>query len=229
MSSSNYLKDNFSIAHNLYYKYLITGYTSELYNQFLSSVENNSTIIDVGIGNGDALLTPENINLIFGKRLQIFGYDIDTDYLEICRSKINKNRLNYNVFLFNKDITTDTITFSQRADYIFFSNSYSVIPNGPKLLQNAIKKFNPVNIVISTSLEEMDSFFRRKMKPNLKYFTFGIDFGRMITQEQFEKEMENADLKIINKGITNTPSFCGIQSNIWTYLLNQKHRKIRKF
>lgn len=227
--SSNYLKDNFGNAHNLYYKYLISGYTSELYKNILSSVEDNSTIIDIGIGNGEALLTQENINIIFGKRLQIFGYDIDSGYLEDCRKKIMENRLNYNIFLFNKDITVDTIIFSQRADYVFFSNSYSVIPNGPELLKQAIKKFNPINIIISTSLEESDSFFRRTMKPNLKYFTFGIEFGRMITQEEFEKEMEKADLKIINKGITNTPSFCGIQSNIWTYLFNQKHRKIRKF
>lgn len=226
---SDYFRNNCETAHNFTYNYLISGYTTDLYNKFLSSVEDNVSIIDIGIGNGEALMAQKNINLIFGKRLQIFGYDIDEKYLSECRKKIDENRLQQNIFLFKKDISKDDILFSQKADYLFFSNSYAVIPNAAELLKQAVKKFNPVNIVISTALEDDDYTIRRVMKPRLKYFTFGVDFGRMITQEQFEKELEDAGLVIEDKGITNSPSFLGISGNVWTYILRQKKRIVRKF
>jgi len=226
---TGYFRENCEGAHNFTYRYLISGYTSELYYKLLSSVEDNSTIIDIGIGNGEALMVQKNINLIFGKRLQIFGYDVDDKYLADCREKVKGNRLHQNIFLFRKDVSREDVIFSQKADYLFFSNSYAVIPNAQELLRQAVKKFNPVNVVISTALEESDSVIRRVMKPRLKYFTFGVEFGRMITQEQFEKEIEEVGLKIEDKAITNSPSFLGISGNVWTYILQQKHRIVRRF
>lgn len=226
---SDYFRENYEGAHNLTYNYLISGYTAELYNKLLSSVEDNATIIDIGIGNGEGLMAAKNVNLIFGKRLQIFGYDVDEKYLGDCRRKVMENRLQQNVFLFKKDVSREDVIFSQKADYLFFSNSYAVIPNAAELLKQAVKKFNPVNVVISTALEESDSLIRRVMKPRLKYFTFGVDFGRMITQEQFEKEIEEVGLVIEDKAITNSPSFLGISGNVWTYIMRQKNRVIRKF
>jgi len=225
----NYWKDNYEGMHNFTYRYLISGYTSDLYNKLLSSVEDNATIIDIGIGNGEALMDSRNVNLIFGKRLQIFGYDVDDKYLGDCRERVRGNRLQQHVFLFKKDVGREDVIFSQRADYLFFSNSYAVIPDAKELLRQAVKKFNPINVVISTALEESDSMIRRVMKPKLKYFTFGVDFGRMITQEQFEKEIDEVGLKIEDKGITKTPSFLGISGNVWTYIMKQKHRVVRKF
>jgi hypothetical protein len=226
---SNYFRENYEGAHNLTYNYLIAGYTGDLYNKFLNSVEDNATIIDIGIGNGEGLMAQKNVNLIFGKRLQIFGYDVDEKYLGDCRRKVNTNRLQQNVFLFKKDVSREDVIFSQKADYLFLSNSYAVIPNAQELLRQAVKKFNPVNVVVSTALEDSDSAIRRVMKPRLKYFTFGVDFGRMITQEQFEKEVEEVGLIIEDKAITNTPSFLGISGNVWTYIMKQKKRVVRKF
>jgi len=220
---ASYLKTNYKSAHNFTYSQLIARYTSELYNKFLLGVEDNSTIVDIGIGNGVALLEQKNINLIFGKRLQIFGYDIDDEYLRECKEKVNECKLNNHVFLYKKDVTKENIVFSQRVDYLFLSNSYSVIPNVLELLEQSIKKFAPQLVIISTTLEENESTFRKIMKPRLKYFTFGVEFGRMITQEMFEKEISSIGLKIQSKDIVCNPSLFGfLPADVWTYVLQPK-------
>ena len=225
-----YFRENYKGAHDFTYSQLIARYTSDLYYQLLLGVEDNTTIVDIGIGNGKALLEQRNINLIFGKRLQIFGYDIDEKYLQQCKEKVEEYKLNNHIFLFNKDVAKEKIVFSQRVDYLFLSNSYSVIPNVLELLSEAVKKFQPDNIIISTTLEEEDSSFRRIMKPKLKYFTFGVEFGRMITKDDFEKEVKSIGLQIQSKDIVCQPSLFGfLQANVWTYCLVSKKSNHNKY
>lgn len=225
---NNFLKENFPNAHKLYYNYFISSYTSKIYNSLLKKVENYTTIIDIGIRNGDALFTEENIKLILGKRIQIYGYDISKENIKEIRKKVDENFLTYNVFVFYKDLVKDNYIFTQHADYLIMNNSYAV-KNSSELLKKCVKIFRPNDIIISTSLDEEKSNFGEYIKPNLKYFTFGVDFGKTYLRKQFESEVENAGLKINKKEISCKPSFMGITFNVWTYYLKSKKKNFNYF
>lgn len=199
--------DIFNKFHQETYNKFIVDYTKHLYHSFLKKVKDNSSIVDIGIGNGEALLTEENIKIIRKKKLMICGFDVDKQYLKNCINLVKQNNLENKIFCFEKDLSKDRFEFNKKVDYIYFSNSYAVIPEVTKLLKNVVSIFNPDNIVISITLSEneLDKF----IKPYAKYLMLGVDFGRALTRKEFMNEVKwlkktREELTYENKSLIGT-------------------------
>lgn len=199
--------------HQETYNNVIVSYTKHLYQSFLKRIDNGSSIVDIGIGNGEALLTPENIKLIKDKELMICGFDINKDYLKNCQRLIKENKLEKRIFCFEKDLSKENFNFDKKVDYVYFSNSYAVIPEVTKLLKNIVKIFQPDKIVISITLSdnEVDKF----IKPYAKYLMLGVDFGRAITREEFMMEMK--DYRLVREELTYENESLLRTFKIWTF------------
>ena len=199
-----------NIKNNLYNE-IIGSYSKDLYKNFFEKIPNNSYILDIGIGNGYAIC--ENSNLIIEKNLKIIGIDVDFNSILTCKENINKYNLNSNIYsvlceLDNLDVFIPTIKkFINKDndknnqnifDYIYFSNSYSVIPNILELL-NKSKKYlanEDAEIVICTTIEKNNNNIKNFLKKNAKYILLGIDFGRLITLDAFKNEIKKIKLYI---------------------------------
>lgn len=225
----DYFRNNHNDLYSSSYKYFVSSYESKIYNKFLSEVPDNSIIVDASIRDGSSLLTEENSYLIYRKRLQVFCYEKDEKFVQEVKKKIDDYKIGYNVFIFNKDIVNQDIIFSQKANYLYINGILGIINNFNEFITEAIKKFNPVNIIISNALEEKEYIVRSFMKPKLKYLTFGVDFGRVVTREELEKNIEECKLKIISKDISYHAHTLGIWADIWFYVLEQQKRIVRKF
>ena len=199
-----------NIKNNLYNE-IIGSYSKDLYKNFFEKIPNNSYILDIGIGNGYAIC--ENSNLIIEKNIKIIGIDVDFNSILTCKENINKYNLNSNIYsvlceLDNLDVFIPTIKkFINKNndknnqnifDYIYFSNSYSVIPNILELL-NKSKKYlanEDAEIVICTTIEKNNNNIKNFLKKNAKYILLGIDFGRLITLDAFKNEIKKIKLYI---------------------------------
>ena len=201
------------------YNRLIGKYTIHLYRNFFEKVLPNSTILDIGVGDGHSIL--ENIDLIIAKNLKIYAIDINKDEIAKFKKQINDKNIHDYFELFDtpiQDIYDNNIP--NNINYVFFSNSYSVIPNVCDTIIYIKNHFSPKNYVISTTLGDKPNSIMSFIKPNLSKILLGIDFGRYITYNQFISEINSCSLNIIHNEITHTnyiPPYGNI--NIYTFIL----------
>lgn len=222
---------------NSVYNEVIGSYSKNLYKSFFEKIPNNSCILDVGIGNGYAIC--ENSEIIIEKNLKIVGVDIDFNYILTCRNNVNNSNLNSHIYpilceLDSLDVYINLIrkfinkpaynenneNYNKLFNYVFFSNSYSVIPNILDLL-NISKKYlenEDSEIVICTTIEERNNEIKKYIKQNAKYALLGIDFGRLITLNTFISEINKINLTISSKENTiNRKLFLWGNININTF------------
>lgn len=162
--------------------------THEMYKMMLDRIPNGAKILEVGIGNGTCI--DKNAELIKDKKLHIDGIDIDEEYLEVCNLKITANGLNDQVTARKQDLIVLDETVYGKFDYIFFMESFPVIPTpimkrmisncrnllnaGGKLVfvHNLVVKKNPVH-----------AFF----KPKLINIPFvWVDFGKLTSHDEWD-------------------------------------------
>jgi len=180
------LKFIFNFIKHFLYNLFVGSYTQKLYHNFLNSIPDNSTVLDIGIGNGYSLLV--NSELIRKKNIKIIGVDIDYESIKQATHNIKEKNLENLIEVYNENI----YNFKEgEYDYIFFSNSYSVIPNIIDMINHIKKKHLKKNgtFVISTTIENNYNPIKHIIKPNLKYLTFGIDFGTITLLDKFINSM----------------------------------------
>ncbi|VVU95657.1 Methyltransferase domain [seawater metagenome] len=190
------INNYYSKIQNNLYDYLVGSYTKFLYKDLFNSIEANSTILDIGIGNGSSLV--ENSEIIKKKNLKIIGIDIDPGAIYLAKETLTENNLcDYvqvnciNVFEYEPD---------QKFDYIFFSNSFSVIPEITKMLKDVKSRLlkNSGKIVIATTIEDKSSNLKSIVKENAKKVALGIDFGRLTTICDFINKIGEVNMRISN-------------------------------
>jgi 2-polyprenyl-3-methyl-5-hydroxy-6-metoxy-1,4-benzoquinol methylase len=172
---------------NLLYDFMVvSNYTENMNLYFLSKIENNTKILDIGIGNGSAMTN--NSDIIKNKSLHITGIDIDKYTLSICNQNIKNKSLES--YMITKNINIYDL-YIDKYDYILFSDSYAVIPN-VHIMINHCKKYLKENgkIIILTTLEDYATYIKLLIKPNIIYFT-GIDFGKVTMKDEFIKNIQN--------------------------------------
>ncbi len=191
-----------------FYNLLVSRYTKNLYENFFKNCKKNATILDIGIGNGYAIV--QNEKLIKSKNIKICGIDIDDYSVKKCQENIDKYNLNNHIKVINKDFFKLTHYDYQKFinneyfDIVFFSNSYSVIPNIGDFIIHS-KKYIHKNgsIVTSTTLYNNYNKTMDILKRNIKYLLFNIDFGRIITHEIIEEEIKAMNLNLISKKLVH--------------------------
>jgi len=191
----NYLEPLFGILNlrlfyyfikNNIYNFFIANYTQKLYKDVLSNLPANSTILDVGIGNGYSLC--QNHTIVKQKNIKIDGVDINEIDIKNAQQNINLFNLNNNINVECKDIFTIN---SKNYDYIYFSNSYAVIPNIDEMInhcrQNLLKRNG--EIIISTTLADKYDHSKNYLKSNIKNIPFFFDLGRLVILSDFVNNM----------------------------------------
>jgi|694.fasta_scaffold105705_2 ubiquinone/menaquinone biosynthesis C-methylase UbiE len=163
----------------------------------LDFVKDNTSILEVGIGNGICL--DKNAQLIKNKNLSIFGIDIDADYLEQCAEIIKKNNLQNNVKIKNQDLLC--MKSKIKYDYVIFSESYPVIPD--EIMKKMMKKCKQLlkrkgQIIFIHNLVDEKDFLRDFLKPKLKNLIM-IDFGKLTTHKEFDDFIADVNFKIKKK------------------------------
>lgn len=197
----NYFKDVERYIRTLCYNFwlgnnIFSVSTPKLYNDMLDYVENNSKILEVGIGSGMPIIC--NSNKILRKNIHIHGIDIDEQYVESCKEGIVKSHLENNVSVEVQNL----FYISEKYDYIVFSESYPVIPIAimDSMIYHCkqILKPNGQIIFIHNLIddESQKNHFIAKLKPYIKYIPFvWIDFGRATTIKYFEHWLRLNSLK----------------------------------
>lgn len=181
------------------YNLLVGKYTIILYKNFLKSIPDNSTVLDIGIGNGYALI--QNSDLIIKKNITILGVDIDQASINIAKKCIKENKLETNIEV--NCLNIYELTTDEKYDYIYFSNSYSVIPGINEMMNFVFDKFikDDGKIVLSTTLDNRSNYLKELVKPKLKHILLGIDFGKHMILDRFINDM--TDNKFVIKSIEN--------------------------
>lgn len=183
------------------YNLIVGSYTKNLYGDFLGGCDDGSTILDVGVGNGWSLC--QNAALIKERGLKIYAIDISSEAIFKCNENILRAGLEENVICAVKDLFRlswgdyQFFVGENRFDRVYFSNSYSVIPDVLSFIKHSrqyIKKTD--GIYLSTTLFYNYNRTVELIKRSLKYICFGIDFGRHITKDQFRDEMHDNGFKI---------------------------------
>jgi len=180
-------------------------------NNIYSDEKTKIRILDIGIGTGTALgkyLQKKKDDIEFKNllnRIEYFGIDVDNKYLENCKNILGENSdLNFDLFNLNlmneynrqnnkikslyKNIEYENIG---KYDFIFFSDSFSVIPtinnysvyNLLKYIQNFLLNPNG-SLCIGTTINYKYNKVRAFIKKNIVKI-FGVNFGDYIIFNQF--------------------------------------------
>lgn len=214
---------NFKFIYNyiklILYNYFIGHYTQKLYNNFLKKIPNNSVVLDIGIGNCYSLIM--NKSILIEKNIKIIGVDIDAESIKYAKQLINENNLNEFIKIHNANIYNFK---SDKVDYIYFSNSFSVIPNVLDVINHTKDAFlkDDGQIVISTTIDAKYNYMRYIIKPNLKNIFFGIDFGRIVILENFVSLITDNNMSIKSmENVYNKWIFLWGDIDIYTTWINK--------
>jgi len=172
--------------------------TPKLFYHFLKTLENNSIILDVGIGNGACYDKDYNINIIKQKNLKIIGIDIDKDYIDMCKQRVISNNLqNYlsvqliDLFKFKSDIKFDHIVFTESAPLM----SKDLIIKMINYIDNNLIKLS-TKIHFINNLND-NPHILVNLKSIIKYIPFiNVDFGNILNRKFFYDIASNTYYKI---------------------------------
>ena len=200
------------------YDTVIVRMTEKWYREVLTRVDDGSVILDVGIGNGAALLRCKDI--IIAKELKIIGIDIDNAYVQMGKVAIKEARLSDRVSIDKVSIydCNDKSIISELAsklglvvddvncspiDVVYFSGSFSLLPDPVKALQLVstvlpppLPGSNKGMIYITQTYQRRTPFFLPYIKPMLKYMTT-IDFGELVKVEDIVQTFKESDLEVV--------------------------------
>ncbi|KAL9187916.1 hypothetical protein ACHAXT_006294 [Thalassiosira profunda] len=192
----------YSRAKSFVYDAIILNMTEKWYRAVLNRLDDGTLLLDVGIGTGGALLRCQD--LIEAKNLKVVGIDIDAAYVEAGRASVEQAGLSDRISLNRVNVYEGSEILLQLAekmgatandgecfDAIYFSGSFSLLPDPVKALQLVSKLVKGNNnkdagggrIFITQTYQRKTPFFLPYVKPLLKYATT-IDFGQLIREEQ---------------------------------------------
>lgn len=173
--------------------------TPNLFYYTMKKIKPNSKILDFGCGNGICYSNQFIKDLIFQNNLQIRGIDIDEVYIEKCLQRIKNEKIESNVNIKLQDILEYKVTQEEKYDYIILSESAPLLSEEllKKIVKHMIKYLlkQDGKIVFINNLTENSTPTMKKIKPILKYISM-IDFGRVLTKEEFIKLSKDVDKNV---------------------------------
>ena len=205
------------------YNTIILQMTEKWYRVVLTRVDDGSVFLDVGIGNGGALLRCKDV--IIAKDLKIIGIDIDDAYVEVGKVAIQEAELSDRVSIDKVSIyDCNDKSLSELAsklgidatnscpiDVVYFSGSFSLLPDPVKALQLISKDILSTSgssssssgstdrggsIYITQTYQRRTPFFLPYLKPLIKYVTT-IDFGQLVKVEDVLETFKESGLDVV--------------------------------
>ena len=174
-------------------KYLSSAGTYYVYEKILSNIQSNSSILDIGCGDGIYFTNPKVINVIKKKNLKIHCIDIDSGAINILNERIQQCKLSDNVSC--KCI--DLFNIKEKYDYTFYIESFPVIPRDifKSMLCHSSKITNKQTFLYHNLVEEKSSI-REFIRSNLKYI-LNIDFGIETTINEMNSILKSQDYQFM--------------------------------
>jgi SAM-dependent methyltransferase len=187
-------KEKFYLLMNHVYSLLIRAATTYCYKNCLECIPDNSSVLDVGIGNGIML---ENYHgIIKGKGLRITGIDTNKIYLAHCGSLIAAYGLENNVEIYHKPVETYEPPRKECFDCILFSMSFMLFGDQGLVLDRIKQWLKPGGkIIFFQAMFDRQYWFIDFVKPYLKYMTT-VDFGKAVYEKDFFALLNEKDLAI---------------------------------
>lgn len=217
---SNNLTFYYSRAKSLVYDVVILRMTEKWYRAVLQKLDDGSIVLDVGVGTGGALL--RCADLIEAKKLKVVGVDIDAAYVEAGKASIVEANLSDSISIdkvdvyegkekildLSKKLGADVNSHGQFVDAVYFSGSFSLLPDPVKALQ-LVSEFVKRNtktgadggaIYITQTYQRRTPFLLPYAKPLLKYATT-IDFGKLVKEEEVLQMFKESGLEVVEHNV----------------------------
>jgi len=195
-------KEKFYLLRNHVYSLLIRTATNHCYRNCLEYFPNNSSILDVGIGNG--IMLKNYHALIKGKGLKITGIDINKIYLAHCSSLIRGYQLENHLEIYHMPVETYQPPRKEYFDFILFSMSFMLFIDQRLVLDRIKDWLKPGGkIIFFHAMFDRRYWFIDFIKPKLKYITT-VDFGGAVYEKDFfallnEKNLSVSESRFIKK------------------------------
>ena len=177
----------------------------------------DTRILDIGIGNGDALC--QSADIIKKANLYIVGIDICEESLAECEENLKAHGLSEHVQVgLAEDVLHDN---TPPFDYAYLSNSYSVIKDVQSIIELAFAKTKDSQCTISLALYEKPSWIGSLIKRSLTRI-LGFDCGRYITHSDLASELTDMKASVVEKNYTCSNKVIGINmADLFTLLIER--------
>jgi len=173
------------------YDTLILRLTARWYAEVLARVPQQAALLDVGIGTAGALL--ENANLVTRKHVRITGIDIDADYVERARQRLQQSPLATRAVVHQQSVYDH---HGGPYDVVYFSASFMLLPEPERALHHCIALLKPGGRIFFTqTIQKKRSPLMEAIKPMLRRAT-SIDFGRVTYEADFRAQIQAAGLAL---------------------------------
>ena len=176
---------------SLIYDTLILKLTARWYAEVLERLPDDAIMLDVGIGTAGALRA--NAGLAARKRLDITGIDIDADYVDRARQRLQDSPLRDQA-----RVTQESVYDHQGGPYdaVYFSASFMLLPEPERALRHCTSLLKPGGRIFFTqTIQTRHSRWMERLKPLLRRAT-SIDFGRVTYEEDFRAQIKAAGLTL---------------------------------
>lgn len=179
---------------NTLYNMIINDITDLCYRNCLELIHPGSAVLDIGIGNGKMI--KNHASVIKNKSLNITGLDINTSYIQHCRSLIDQFDIGSHIQVYCCPVEQFTPETHTAFDFILFSMSFMLLENQHAVLERVKQWLKPGGRIIF-----FQTMFRRHnrvlefLKPRLKYFTT-VDFGAVTYEEEFFEQLAASSLAV---------------------------------
>jgi len=163
------------------YDAAIVPLTASWYRAVFEHVADHSTLLDVGIGTGAALIA--NASLLRKKDLRVTGIDVDAAYVAQCRRAVERIGLSERV-----NVRLESVYDHRDGPYdaVYFSASFMLLPDPGAALRHVCQLLRPGGrIYFTQTFEHRRSRAAEIVKPLLRLVT-SIDFGRVTYEPDFQ-------------------------------------------
>jgi ubiquinone/menaquinone biosynthesis C-methylase UbiE len=179
---------------NRLYKLIINDATDHCYESCLDYFSYNSTILDVGIGNG--LMMKKYHPLIKSKGLRISGIDTNRNYLNHCEHLIRKYHLENYIEIYRESVEAYEPPEKEYFDFILFSMSFMLFNDQESVLDRVKNWLKPDGEIVFFQTMYKERFrLMDFIKPKLKYITT-VDFGKVTYERDFFALLDKKKLSI---------------------------------
>jgi ubiquinone/menaquinone biosynthesis C-methylase UbiE len=164
--------------------------TSGWYREVLTRLPRGTSLLDVGIGTGAALVRCADV--VRERELTIVGIDVDADYLARCEQAVRRAGLT------SVSPRLESVYDHHDGPYdaAYFSASLMLLPDPVAAVRRVTDLLRPGGTLYATQTFQLRrSRVVERVKPLIRYVTT-IEFGRVTYEDDFRACLAAADVEL---------------------------------
>lgn len=212
---------------NHLYKLIIYDVTGHCYENCLHYFPNDSTVLDVGIGNG--IMLEKNHQLIKYKSLKITGIDVNQSYINHCDRLIRNFQLEDHIEIYREPVEAYEPPQKGYFDFILFSMSFMLFKDQRLVLDRVKDCLKPGGEIVFFQTMFKERFrLMEFIKPKMKYVTT-IEFGKVTYEKDFFALLREKNLSVSQDRLIKKEWFKGEYRMIVTSVEDRKMHDLQKW